>query len=478
MKRKNKEIANDEIKIPLHEMRDTLHELREKNMKIKSRLRLNTWIYIIVILLIAISVTWSFWDLDRVGRNEELVLKMQKNAFERASLRDDYLLHGEERANIQWLAKSETLSGLLRIAHDRFTTAEDKDILQEVQQCFDRTFSVFSEVVEKQKKEGRSANRELYRDEAKSRMISQVFLSSYNLMDNIGRLRESAERKVTSSIHIASLVIVFFFAGGGLVIIINSTSLSRTLAKRLVLLADGIKIIGDGNLEHQIITTGNDELTDLVSAINKMAVQLKQSHTSMATLRTEIELRNQAEVATRVSEQKYHLLFDEMMSGCAVHEIICDENGKPVDYRFLSVNAAFEKMTALNSADIIGRTVLEVLPNTESFWIERYGQVALTREPAFFENYAAEHSKYYEVRVFSPSPGVFATIFNEITERKRVEEETIKLHGELEQHVAERTADLTVRTAELERINKVFVDRELRMRELKARIAELEKLIS
>jgi predicted nucleic acid-binding Zn-ribbon protein len=48
------------------------------------------------------------------------------------------------------------------------------------------------------------------------------------------------------------------------------------------------------------------------------------------------------------------------------------------------------------------------------------------------------------------------------------------LNAELDQSVIERTAKLTAKTAELERINKVFVDRELRMRELKARIAELE----
>jgi ligand-binding sensor protein len=63
----------------------------------------------------------------------------------------------------------------------------------------------------------------------------------------------------------------------------------------------------------------------------------------------------------------------------------------------------------------------------------------------------------------------------EISKRKLAEKEIKILNKELEQRVAQRTAELSAKTAELEKINKVFVDRELRMRELKERIAELEK---
>ncbi|HBC87511.1 MAG TPA: hybrid sensor histidine kinase/response regulator [Lentisphaeria bacterium] len=111
-----------------------------------------------------------------------------------------------------------------------------------------------------------------------------------------------------------------------------------------------------------------------------------------------------------------------MMSGFALHEIICDEKGIPVDYRFISINEAFEKLTGLKAKDIVGKRVLEVIPNTEKYWIERYGKVALTGEPMQFEEYSSVIGKYYEVRAFCPGKGRFAVIFHDITERKKNEE--------------------------------------------------------
>ncbi len=118
------------------------------------------------------------------------------------------------------------------------------------------------------------------------------------------------------------------------------------------------------------------------------------------------------------AEEHYAALFRKMLNGLALHEMICDESGKPMDYRFLAVNPALERMTGLTADQIVGRTVLEVIPGTEPHWIETYGKVALTGEPVHFESYAAELGKHFEVTAYRPAPNQFATIFADITERK------------------------------------------------------------
>ena len=118
------------------------------------------------------------------------------------------------------------------------------------------------------------------------------------------------------------------------------------------------------------------------------------------------------------SEERFRTLVETSLNAIALHEIITDGEGRPVDYRFLEVNRAFEQLTGLRAEQLIGRTVLEVMPETEQFWIETYGKVALTGEPVELENFAGELEKYFWVRAYSPKRGQFVTIFEDITERK------------------------------------------------------------
>ena len=90
-------------------------------------------------------------------------------------------------------------------------------------------------------------------------------------------------------------------------------------------------------------------------------------------------------------EARYRSLIENMMNGFAYHKVIFDEYGKPVDYVFLEVNKAFERLTGLKRDEIIGKKVTEVLPGIDkdpADWIGVYGMVTVTGQPIRFENYA------------------------------------------------------------------------------------------
>lgn len=138
---------------------------------------------------------------------------------------------------------------------------------------------------------------------------------------------------------------------------------------------------------------------------------------------TEIEqARIQSEEELKKTQHDYRQLFEMMIEGFALHDIICDKTGKPVDYKFLAVNPGFEKWTGLKSGKILGKTVKEVLPGTEDYWIERYGKVAINGEPVHFEEYSKDLNKYFQVSAFRPAPMQFAVVFTDITDQKKYEE--------------------------------------------------------
>jgi diguanylate cyclase (GGDEF)-like protein/PAS domain S-box-containing protein len=140
----------------------------------------------------------------------------------------------------------------------------------------------------------------------------------------------------------------------------------------------------------------------------------------------DISERRRMENALRDSEAKCRSLFTKMLNGFAYHKIIVDEKGVPVDYVFLEVNEAFERMTGLKRRDIVGKKATEVIPGIREAgfdWIGVYGKVALSGKEIVFEQYSPEHDRWYSVSAYCTERGYFGAILEDITERKRMEEE-------------------------------------------------------
>jgi diguanylate cyclase (GGDEF)-like protein/PAS domain S-box-containing protein len=244
-------------------------------------------------------------------------------------------------------------------------------------------------------------------DEKHFRALFDLAVDAMFVTDPGGRIREAnqaaAERLGTAKAEILGRRIADFLEPG------STASLQNGFAA----LEQGCPS-GEAALVH---TDGSA----LPVEICNRAIELDGERVFLAVVR-DISARKRAESESRQNAEKWRLLFENMTTGFALHEVILDAQGRCVDYRFLEANPAYEQLTGLKASALIGRTVLEVLPDTEPYWIDIFGNVALSGEPTLYENYSKELGRWYRVWVFSPKSGQFAVIVADVTEQKEAGE--------------------------------------------------------
>lgn len=172
---------------------------------------------------------------------------------------------------------------------------------------------------------------------------------------------------------------------------------------------------GQVNAISDLLEQMRDDIAGLPDDYHPLRQQFRQLIAQVDTFRN-----SSSQIKTSVS--RYRDLFDAIDEGFCVIEVLFDADGQAQDYRFLEVNAAFERQTGINNS--VGRLMREIAPQHEDYWFEIYGKVAQTGESIRFENYAEQLQRYYDLyafRVDDPSEHHVAVLFNDITARKQLE---------------------------------------------------------
>ncbi len=122
------------------------------------------------------------------------------------------------------------------------------------------------------------------------------------------------------------------------------------------------------------------------------------------------------------ARQWYDRLFENMLEGVAHIRMLFDEAGNPIDWVYLDVNPAFERLTGLRGA--VGRTASQVLPRMREEnpgLLETCGRVAASGEPEELEIDFKPCGSWLRVSAFSPALGEVVTLVDDITSRKQAE---------------------------------------------------------
>lgn len=112
----------------------------------------------------------------------------------------------------------------------------------------------------------------------------------------------------------------------------------------------------------------------------------------------------------------YKQLIEKLPNAYAYHRVICDAMEHPLDYEYIEVNSAFEKLTGLKKSTVIGNTISKLINIDDDFnWIEYYGEVALNGIEKEIKHYSKSSNKWYKIFVYSPEKYYFVTVFTDIT---------------------------------------------------------------
>lgn len=420
-----------------------------------------------LLLFVMALLIWSSSELRRAEHNDTLADDIQTIIFQRATFRDEYYLHGVERARLQWLALNQEAEQLLQRGSEQLSKEEDQRIFARVQADFDQSVLISRRfVAQVQRVMSQKQWRMVHTDELAGQLYSQVLLKDSALQQGSAALqRLTREQYNAAQERLIALTLLLVFAMG-MGTILSSSFISSLLRKRLAALNTGATAIAAGDFKNRILYEGSDdELAELGRVFNGVT-QTVQDYTE----------------ALHQSEERARLQFQELATIYTLTPVGLFAVDR--DLRYLRLN---EKMAEFNCKGVeehLGRSIDELHPPgfvtvLKEMWrpvLER-GECILNLEVQAEEDWPSGLRHWLVsfqplVKDAGAVIGLTGSVLD-ITERKVAEQVMAGAREQLELEVQQRTTNLSL--ANLHLLQEIEVRKKAEL-ELLAQQQKLQEL--
>jgi two-component system NarL family sensor kinase len=305
---------------------------------------------VLVALLVALVSVWATKEaterLEQLGETQRRVVTAMKDLelgaeLQRSSVQA-YLLSGDQRYLEDQASGQARFSSAFATLSELTVDDEGLERLDEIQRVGERfESSASSQLALYQQGWQRSATF-LWRTEGQeSKQSLEQQIEAYRSWYQTAVAAEvDAARMRGQAALVIAIVLMALAAAGGLFIGIR---LTRSITRRLGKLADAAQSIAHDDFSARASVTGNDEVAQLATAMNRMADHLEESR----------RVLEESRVKVRDSLERYRLLAENAI------DIVYAMN---VSGYYTYVNPAMEVVTGYPPEEVIGRHFCEFLP--------------------------------------------------------------------------------------------------------------------
>ncbi|MEJ5265607.1 MAG: PAS domain S-box protein [Bacteroidales bacterium] len=194
------------------------------------------------------------------------------------------------------------------------------------------------------------------------------------------------------------------------------------------------RVIGLAN--HTVLIAKSGEIIPIVDSGAPVIDEFGNIQGVVLVFRDQRE-EKQKEALLRNTEHQYRTLFEAIPDGIALHELIFDEIGQPIDYRIITVNKRYEEIFNISRDRAINALATDLYAAAEPPYLDIYAKVAMEGNPIEFETFFPWLNKYLHISVYCPEKNKFAAVFQDVTEQKLLETERFRLLNMLENSINE-----------------------------------------